>query len=273
MAAVHESGPGPAREEFRRLFARIAQHCDLPPPPTVALRALTLLRGADVHADELMRVVRDDPVLMGRAFKIASSPLFMRRRVPRTFAEVLNALGVDRLRDVILAAAARTLYRGNAKSVDQLWEHALATALAAQEISTALGGADATGRAFMAGLFHDVGTVVFHLANPVGLALLRRGDLDGERTTFGATHPEVGAALADLWGLELAVVQAVAGHHAAEPVGLARIVAAADAMAYAIGRGAGDDEPGRPAPDLGLDQAAIVERVAKAFETERGFFG
>lgn len=270
--AMGKTGP---REDVRKLFARVAQRCDLPPPPTVAMRALTLLRDGNVHADEISRVIRADPALTSRAFRIAASPLFMRRTAPTNFSDVLSVLGVDRLREVITAAAVRTLYRGSERVVERLWEHALATALAAQDLTRELdgaGGAPAAGRAFMAGLFHDVGKLIFHLANRVATAELRDGDSEAERALFGATHPEVGAALADLWGLEGTVVQAIAGHHTATAGGLARTLGAADGIAYSIGHGAGDG-PTHAVPDVGVDLAAVGERVSKAFASERGFFG
>src|SRR5690606_28699496 len=74
--------------------------------------------------------------------------------------------------------------------------------------------------AFMAGMLHDVGQLVFAGAYPAQYDHVRQTASDQELALveveiaeFGATHAEMGAYLLGLWGLPTDVVEAVAWHH------------------------------------------------------------
>jgi len=81
----------------------------------------------------------------------------------------------------------------------RLWEHALATALAADELWQIAGQARG-GDGFIAGLLHDIGKLVFHLANAAAFACLAPFDGPSEIRAFGVTHPEMGGYLLNNWG-------------------------------------------------------------------------
>jgi putative nucleotidyltransferase with HDIG domain len=97
-------------------------------------------------------------------------------------------------------------------NLDQLWQHSLQTGSAARTIALAenfsLGEAD---EAFLAGVLHDVGKVVF---------ATRAAAVPNEPSAVGdilakmeAHHAEVGAYLLGLWGFPNSIVEAVAFHH------------------------------------------------------------
>src|SRR6266404_3052304 len=113
------------------------------------------------------------------------------------------------------AAAARALRL--ARDPDTTTD-ALAKAQAADK--AAPGGGDA----FIAGLLHDVGRLIFHLGDPKAYAQLRLFDSAKETELFGATHDVVGACVADVWELDGAIVEAILGHHGANASPLAAIV-------------------------------------------------
>jgi HD-like signal output (HDOD) protein len=257
------------RDRFRDLFNQLARRCDLPPCPKVASRALAL--AADPHAslEAVARVVAGDAAFAARVLRLARSVTYVRQTPPRTIQETIATIGLDRLRAMLVAAAARGLYRTPGGATERLWEHALAAALAADELAAP--GEPRGGTAFISGLLHDVGKVVFLLADPARFATLGHADDAAERAAFGATHAMAGALLADMWGLEIEICNAILEHHAPDPGGLAARIALADWIAYRVADPAAAVAPPRTVADPAAYDA-VVARVATAFGAERQFF-
>jgi putative nucleotidyltransferase with HDIG domain len=257
------------RDRFRDVFNQLARRCDLPPCPKVASRALALAADPQASLDAVARVVAGDAAFAARVLRLARSMTYVRQTPPRTIQETIATIGLDRLRAMLVAAAARGLYRTPGGVTERLWEHALATALAADALAAP--GEPRGGAAFIAGLLHDVGKVVFLLADPARFASLGHADDAAERAAFGATHAMTGALLADLWGLELEICNAILEHHAPDPGALAARIAIADWIAYRVA----DPPVDVPPPRAVRDAAAyddVIARVATAFHAERRFF-
>jgi HD-like signal output (HDOD) protein len=114
-----------------------------------------------------------------------------------------------------------------------------------------------------------------HLSDNKNFAALDHDDEKREQEIFGVTHDQVGACLAEHWGLEDDVVWAILAHHRA-PVGvkLAQRIEIADRVACQIGYGCTLDP--EALPPLALDAAApldeVAGNVARSFESERILF-
>jgi len=261
------------RESTRLLFNHIAEHCDLPPLPAAAARAIALARDLDTTTDDLARVVQSDAPLAARVLRISRSVTYLRRQPPRTLKEAIVTVGFQGLRKILITASARASYRADDDVAGTLWAHALATAFAADEITKSRGGL-AGGDAFIAGLLHDIGKLVFHLADPDAFRRLAGSDLSLEEEVFGAGHAAVGACLAELWGLEDDLVMAIMFHHEGHEISpLAACVAHADGVATRIGHGSvpGPLPPAQTAED-DEESRALDERVRALFESERKLF-
>ncbi len=272
--AVDANAPH-ARERFREFFAHVAETCELPPLPEVAARALALTRDPRTSLPDVARLVADDTAIAARVLRISRSAVYVgRRQQPHTVEEAISTIGIDAVRRVLVAASAHAVHLTGDQVGQTLWNHALATALAADELARA-GGQPRGGADFIAGLLHDVGRLISHLADRETYARLGHFDERAEQTYFGASHSVVAAVLVDRWGLEMAVVKAVIEHHVS-PVypGPGGRLAQADWIAHQIGYGSVEEDippleiVGGPIPDVD----ALCRRVADAFEAERAFF-
>src|SRR5690349_2631722 len=164
-----------SRSALRELFNRVSESCDLPPLPAVAVRAIALARDPNVGTDQLVRVVSTDAALAARVVSIARSVRYMRREPPRTLDGAIQTVGFQALRRILIAASARAAYRADDAVAQTLWEHALATALAADELAR-VAGEPRGGNSFIAGLMHDIGKLVLHLSDSRNFAALDHDD-------------------------------------------------------------------------------------------------
>jgi putative nucleotidyltransferase with HDIG domain len=229
---------------------------------------MALARDPSATTEILARVVATDPALAARVLTMSRSVTYLRRQPPRTLQEAIVTVGMQGLRRILIAASARSAYHADDTVAQTLWAHALATGLAADEIGKASGAGG--GDAFIAGLLHDIGKLIFHLADPKAFAQLGWFDADRERALFGVTHDKAGACLAEMWGLDDAVVRAIMYHHDDDPGSeLGAFVARGDRIATGIGCPSVVGETGLP--DGGADDP-LADRVRELFESERSLF-
>jgi putative nucleotidyltransferase with HDIG domain len=261
------------RDDFRAVFYHVAETCDLPPMPAAAARALRLARDPNTTTDVLAKVVRTDPALAARVLTMSRSVLYLRQAPPRTLNDAILTVGFQGLRRILVAASARWAYSANDKVAQSLWAHSLATALAAEELAKLAGDSVATGggEAFIAGLLHDIGKLIFHVGDPKAYARLGLFDSANEVELFSATHDVVGSCVAKIWDLDDAIVQAILGHHRTEGASpLAALVARADRVATEIGYGSVISPEIVPRP--AGESPELTERVRTLFENERSLF-
>jgi HD-like signal output (HDOD) protein len=268
------------REHVRSTLTRLSRTGELPALPAAATAALAITRDADAGVESLSRVIRADVGLSARILRAANSAAYARRMPARTLAEAVLTLGLRRTCDLLVAAGARQLFRQVPRHAEHLWNHALASALLAEEIARATGAADPH-LTFLPGLFHDVGRIAFLLADDDAFAIVhdhveRRApsQSDAERAWYGFDHAEAGAILAEDWGLVHDQVEGIRWHHQPGQAEQGRLIAAilnvADAGAYAMGfstsAAAPSDAAGREL--LGID----ADRVAAALAAARSAF-
>lgn len=260
------------REQIREVCRDVAAKCNLPPFPKVAARALALTASPDAKAGDVARVVAADPALAARVLRLAGSAVYCRRQSPRTVEEAVVAIGFGPVRQILVAAAARTVHGTNDSVSQRLWAHALATAFAADELRPA--GEPRGGESFIAGLLHDIGRLVFHLSDREAAARLPYFDEALEKEAYGVTHAALGGYLADMWGMKVEIAHSIFEHHIPLAHGLAARLVMADWMAHHLGFGSTPTEIPLPetVEDDRDDLAAVADRVAKTFEAERAFF-
>jgi len=271
------------RARVRRTLARLSITGELPTLPAAATAALSLARDPDAGIDELATLIRTDVSLAARILRVANSVGYGRRSLAKTLLEAIGTIGVRKTCDLLVVACTRDLFRGPDPVVRALWDHALVTAIAAEELARVTRGVDAAS-VYLPGLFHDVGRLAFLVADPVAGHLIRDLAAAGEGETcdlesqwFGFMHCDASAILAADWGLDEAQADGIRWHHEPERAGsgkaLAALLHAADRMARSLGYGTdarlteitlGDPEPVFEglAPD---DEARCAERVREAY--------
>ncbi len=199
-------------------IARLAGSArSLPSPPRVYLDLVEVLTSETSSAGQVAAVVEQDPAMTAKVLQIVNSAFF---GLPRKITGVKTAvsyLGTETIRHLVLAVKAFECVDGNdATFVEARRLHAIRTARMARSVA----GREHRNAAFVAGMLHDVGTLLLsaHLpkeyARVCDIALARgvpRRVVEAE--VFGTTHAHIGGYLLGMWGLDLDIVDAVLHHH------------------------------------------------------------
>lgn len=220
---------------------------ELPPLPGVALRVAALSHDLNSSNRQIADALGYDPILAARILRAANSPIYYFQKTITALPTAVTALGSESIYSLVVMSATADAFRKNRRSEleTRLWEHSVAVALGARELSAML-NFRAIEEAFLCGLLHDFGKLLMLRHNAAAYtALLKNtgeGDLlAGEMETFGYTHAQVGALAAKRWNLPDEVSQAINFHHQPSqseyPNLMARVVDVADSLAYASGFG------------------------------------
>jgi HD-like signal output (HDOD) protein len=267
----------------RSTLARLSQTGALPSLPAAASAALAMARDPEADVDKLCRIIQTDAGLSARVLRVANSAALGRRNPARKLHEAIITVGLRKTCDIMVAACAKRLYEGASTRAEELWNHALAVGVAAEELARVTRTVE-LGCAFLPGLFHDVGRVAFLIADPTAAEVIEGLATSGaggksffEREWYGFDHAEAGAILAEDWGLALELCDAIRWHHDPPAAGAARDLAtvlnAADDLAFSIGCGTSLEPPaGVSMAPLGLspaDEAVLAERVRTVWTEQR----
>lgn len=193
---------------------------NLPPFPTVALKAMNVLSGTDASLGELCDLIRLDPVFTGEILRIANSPLVAFSREITSIMQASMLLGFRRLRRVVITVGMRSyLNKAITPALRACWRHSVASAMIAERI--ARWNSVDLDFAYTAGILHDIGRVALASIEPELYAnLIDRAAtepafdaLQCERDCFGIDHCAAGRLLAMTWKLPDVFLEVTSHHH------------------------------------------------------------
>jgi putative nucleotidyltransferase with HDIG domain len=251
-----------------RLAALVGQVSTLPSAPKAFQEVLACLQDPAASMSDVARIIGRDVAMTANIMKMVNSAFFGVRQPITTTDRAVAYLGLDTLGALVLGHGVfkSGLPTGVAGfSLERLWAHSLHTAMAARTIALHEKASSAEAeKAFLAGVLHDVGKIVFATRTIQSSDIVARA---GEDTSLMQRHhAEVGAYLLGLWGFPNPIVEAVAYHHAPSLVAdqrlsLAGLVHIAN---YLVHRGSRTPGAIEPALEAGfLESHGLVERLAE----------
>ena len=211
--------PASGEERVRKLFRDVLDGHKLPSLPVVANKVLEMIKAPDASMQKLCRVLADDTALAARALAVSRSPQYGLRSLPTNLLGAVQVLGLRTLTSIVVANATQSLCIKGNKTSEKLWNHSLAVAFATRLLSKRAGMSDGD-LAFLTGLMHDVGQILFVQSDPIGYEKMVTGDLqpscsivDKEQQHYGLDHSVMGFTILGHWNMDPQLVQAVFNHH------------------------------------------------------------
>lgn len=261
----------------------------LPSLPSVYNELVKELQSSDTSIKRVEQIISRDLGMVTKIMQMVNSAFFGLRKHVSSPGQAIVLLGLDTIKALVLSAQVLTQFNQSeleGLSLESLWQHSMAVGgLAKQIAKTETTEQEAVDKAFIAGMLHDVGKLVFATKLPDdyrrALSVAKEEKIipaEAERQVISASHAEVGGFLLGLWGFDESIVEALVYHHnpknnLTKAYSSLTAVHAANAFVYE-----GDDQSG-PNPkldisyftEIGLENRLLVWReICRGMKQKEG---
>lgn len=197
--------------------------------PEITLKIIELVENPRSTAQDLHKVISNDPALVARILKVVNSAFYGLPGQIGSINRAIVLLGLNAVKNIVIAASLAKLFRGGRVSPNfsarDLWTHSIAVGtlskMLVQKINNTL-----PDEAFLAGLTHDIGVLVelqaqrdalVEITDRAAKEAVRYVDL--EMQTLGVDHQMLGAGLTAKWKFPRSFQYVTGQHH--NPLALA----------------------------------------------------
>nr|WP_255516554.1 GGDEF domain-containing protein [Geobacter sp. FeAm09] len=190
----------------------------------MCLNILELVRKDDFTFQDLARVIGADPSLTAKLLKVANTPYYNLSGTVTSVEKAVAILGVNIVKIIALSFVVYDEFQVEEDGffdIDLFWRRSLTSAVAAEQIATALTGSG--GDLFLIALLQDIGALLMRNWRPQEYHRLCRIALDGhtpqhhlERDLFGFDHQTAGAELFKSWSFPEAIYLPIGHHHSGD---------------------------------------------------------
>lgn len=195
--------------------------------PEITLKIVELVESPKSTAQDLNKVISNDPALSARILKVVNSSFYGLPGQIGSINRAIVMLGLNAVKNIAIAASLAKLFRGGdltpSFSAKALWLHSVSVAATSKLVTDKCGFAFGD-EAFLAGLIHDIGLMVEmqYDRNKLIEVLQQTGaDAKGipaqdmialEEAVYTANHQHFGQALCEKWKFPQSF-RLVTGHH------------------------------------------------------------
>ena len=236
-------------------------------PPGVCLRLFELIHAPTTGVKDIAAVVGVDPNLTSRLLRLANSSFYNFARKIDTISRAVAVIGTAELYQLVLSVSAVKTFSSipnELVKMDTFWRHSVYTGLLARALAIRINVLHPE-RLFVAGLMHDIGSLVLYHQRPDAMRdilLVAEGDEEvlyqAELDTFRLSHATVAGYLMEQWQLPEELIDAVTWHHQPERAEKARMEAHILYLAnHMVNESEQGNFMGSPRADIQLPQALL----------------
>jgi putative nucleotidyltransferase with HDIG domain len=200
----------------------VAGAIEIDTPPEIYVTISKMIDGGRHSAADIGHVISNNTALSAQLLEIANSVFYGFPSQIDTISRVITVIGTGGLRELILAASMFRCFEGlpnDLVKMEDFWRHSICCALAARSLATRRGALLAE-RFFVAGLLHDIGSLLVYCKAPqLSLDALLHAQLNkvpihrAEWKIMGFDHAMVGAEIMRHWKLPEHLQQCTEFHH------------------------------------------------------------
>jgi putative nucleotidyltransferase with HDIG domain len=190
----------------------------LPSLPCAVAELNEKLHDPDCSLADVGEIVSADPAIAMKALRLVNSAYYGLSNDIGSVSQAVNLLGPKVIKNLVMTAS---VFESIGRAAEGLLRHSVTTGLAMRAIAQHKGSGLDPEEAFILGLLHDVGIIIFHEYLPkeheraVQMARSAGKPLhEAETEIIGVNHADAGARLAKQWKLSPKLIGAIQGHHA-----------------------------------------------------------
>ncbi len=205
-------------ETLEALTKQIVREIDrLPQFPDNIVFIQQLINDPESEITDIARQISMDPSLTADLLKVVNSAQFMLPKRVDNIVEAVKLLGLRGLKNLLYSYGTQKLLD---KGQEQLWQHSYKTAFFAYNLAKNLRKKDLLDDAYVGGILHDMGKIIFSSTHPEPLDKITKfvKDRDIKRNfiedlSAGLNHAEIGGMIAEKWNFPEVLVEAIKYHH------------------------------------------------------------
>ncbi|MDD2717352.1 MAG: HDOD domain-containing protein [Candidatus Wallbacteria bacterium] len=196
---------------------------DLPTLPIVVNKIVTLVENPKASAADLAKIVSMDPALTTKILTVVNSAFYSFPRKISTISHAVMILGFGDVKNIALSISVFNIFKGKkseALNLPEFWKHSIGVGVAARLLGKRVKYPEAE-EAFIAGLLHDVGKIVFQRFFSTEYAKViqycqshRIWIREAEKAILdGTDHNDIGEVVGEKWKLPPRLVRVLKYHH------------------------------------------------------------
>ena len=191
----------------------------LPSLPRTVSHISQLVADPDCSLVTVAKAISADPSIALKTLRLVNSAFYGLRQEVTTVEHAVVLLGMKVIKNLVFTA---TVFDTLKSSVDTFLKHSVSCGVAMRVLveNGRAEASDSAEEAFIYGLLHDIGMIIFEQFLPKEFELVNATCLAGgipryqaEREIIGIDHAMLGTRLAEKWRLPDNIVNAIAGHH------------------------------------------------------------
>ncbi len=232
----------------------LAKIDDLTPLSPSIGKLASVVYDPETCIDDVVEVIQFDEAVTMQVLKFANSAMSASRVEVTSIKTAVIRLGGQRILKYLLGKGVKgqmnVALDAYGYSEKDMWNHSVAAAIIADEISAVCPGLEDEKMGFTTALLHDIGKLV--LCRALDESLIREiwkeidfapdlSDEQAERKVIGISHADVGYEILLRWGLPESMALAVKNHHSVDEGinTLTDVVRVSNVAARMIGAGIG----------------------------------
>ena len=203
---------------MKTIFEKIKRSAALPQLPQVMLQLIRACGNEKTDIEEVTQIISRDAALTAKLLTIIASPHVNLAKQVTTIKSAVVYLGLDTVRNIAISSSAMQFFKFSKVTdnfnINRFWYHSYKCAVLAQRIAHEENQANAE-QYFLAGLLHDIGTLVLMSTFPKEYeeieARINQGqnEIDAQTDILKVDGPKVSAWLFKQWRLDPMISDAV----------------------------------------------------------------
>lgn len=203
--------------ELEQIKKAIEEMCSLPTIPAMIGKISYVTKDLeDENAfEKLHYIISHDQAIAERVLRIANSPFFGHAGQIHNLRQAIMFLGFENIRNIALSMSIFSYFTSKTKiTLLHFWKHTYEVALISSRLAKQLGFLN-EGIAFLEGLLHDIGRLLFLTINGKEYFKIfnEKNLLEYEIKLFGCNHCEVGMVIAEKGQLPENFKEVIYYHH------------------------------------------------------------